>query len=374
MPTFYSFNQNGQTYNFDDVFVPVEWFQSGNLWNWGNGTNTPSDASSPGLNSKQVSCGDGFRCVVMMDGSLWGFGNNQRGQLGDNTTTFRSSPVREFTESFDWKQVGCGRLHTCVIKTDGTLWSWGANDSGQLGLGDVAQRNIPTQIDISEQWKQVSCGEFYSAAVRADGTLWVWGDNTYGQIGDGTIGINRLSPFQIPGTDWKYVDCGRYHISAIKNDGTLWSWGKNNSGELGLGDNLQRTAPSQVGVDDDWKQVSCGNEMTGAIKTDGTLFVWGKNDFTGRLGFNNTGDVYIPTIINQEINWKYISCGRCFGAIKTDGTLWMWGSGDRGELANGSSSNNVTPALTTRNETDWKQIYIDYESTVGSVTYIDPIL
>lgn len=375
MPTSYNFTQDGDTYSFDDVFVPVELFQSGNFWTWGGGSTTQTTVDSPGISWKQVSCGFNYRSGIQMNGSLWSWGNNDYGQLGDNTTNTRSSPVQEFTESLDWKEVSCGDQQTIAIKTNGTLWSWGQNDTGELGLGDTAQRNSPTQIGTDTIWKQVSCGYEHSAAVKTDGTLWVWGRNNYGQIGDGTTGTNRLSPVQIAGTNWKQVSCGKYHTSALKDDGTLWSWGQNYTGALGVGDNLDKNTPTQVGTNTDWKQVSCGDEHSSAIKTNGTLYVWGLNNFTGRLGTNDSGDKYSPTeIYDGGFDWKIVDCGRSFIAIKTDGTLWSWGSGDNGQLGTGTVNNNPIPQQTVRPENDWKQVDMSISGVVGAVTYIDPVI
>jgi len=142
-----------------------------------------------------------------VNGKLWTWGNNYYGQLGDNTGTDRSSPVQTITGGTNWKQVSCGSRSTAAIKTDGTLWTWGYNLYGQLGDNTGTDRSSPVQtITGGTSWKQVSCGRYFTAAVKTDGTLWAWGDNGYGELGDNT-GTSRSSPVQTitGGSNWKQV-------------------------------------------------------------------------------------------------------------------------------------------------------------------------
>ena len=165
--------------------------------------------------------------------ALFGWGNNGYGNLGDNTRTTRSSPVQTIAFGANWKQVSTGgnsNSHfTAAIKTDGTLWTWGRNDWGGLGDNSVSQRSSPVQtVAFGTNWRQVSLGLHYAACVKTDGTLWTWGRNSYGQLGDNTR-TNRSSPVQTVafGANWKQVSCGESYTAAIKTDGTLWLWGYN---------------------------------------------------------------------------------------------------------------------------------------------------
>jgi alpha-tubulin suppressor-like RCC1 family protein len=175
---------------FDALYVRREFFQEGNLWAWGYnnygqlGTGNITDYSSPvqtvasGLNWKTITCTttQGSAGGIKTDGTLWLWGDNQWGQLGDNTTTNRSSPVQTVAAGTNWKQVSMGRFNTGAIKTDGTLWLWGRNNNGQLGDNSTTQQNSPVQtIAGGTNWKQVSGG---IAAIKTDGTLWLWGDNS----------------------------------------------------------------------------------------------------------------------------------------------------------------------------------------------------
>ena len=228
MPVFYNYTEGGRVYSFDDVFVPADAFREGNLWTWGS---------------------------------------NYSGQLGNNTTTQRLTPVTTFTGGANWKQVAGGGYHTSAIKTDGTLWTWGLNSQGQLGDNTTTQRLTPVTTFIGgTNWKQVACGGNNTAAIKTDGTLWTWGFNNSGRLGDNTT-IGRLTPVTTfaGGTNWKQVSCAYAHTSAIKTDGTLWTWGQNSPGRLG--DNTTTTKCTPVTTfagGTNWKQVAGGGYHTSA--------------------------------------------------------------------------------------------------------------
>jgi len=187
--------------------------------------------------------------------------------------------------------ISAGGYHTVAILADGTLWAWGRNLEGQLGNGTISHHEdgittpgiVPFQIGIAGNWAFVSAGGLHNAAIKTDGTLWAWGENDFGQLGDGTT-ENRTVPVRI-GSDnnWASVFAGGSYTVAIKTDGTLWAWGTNDFGQLGDGTTENRTAPVQIGTSGNWKSVSvCGSyhsfdkKHTVAIKTDGTLWAWGR--------------------------------------------------------------------------------------------------
>ena len=175
-----------------------------------------------------------------------------------------------------------------ALKTDGTLWSWGYNIYGQLGLGNSTYYSSPKQIGALTTWLTVSCGNYHTVAIKTDGTIWSWGENGYGQLGLGTT-TGMSSPNQVGSlTNWKSTACGSSHTVAIKTDGTIWSWGQNGYGQLGLGTTAPNySSPKQIGALSTWSQVSCGNNWTMALKTDGTLWSWGYNIY-GQLGLGNS--------------------------------------------------------------------------------------
>jgi alpha-tubulin suppressor-like RCC1 family protein len=387
MPTFYNYTEGGSVYSFDDVFVPADAFREGNLFTWGLnnvgqlGDNTIISRSTPvttfagGTNWKQVVGGGYHTAAIKTDGTLWTWGRNINGQLGDNTIISRSTPVTTFAGGTNWKQVVGGRDYIAAIKTDGTLWTWGRNINGQLGDNTTTDRSTPvTTFAGGTNWKQVTGGGFHTAAIKTDGTLWTWGSNGDGQLGDNTLGTVICTPVTTfaGGTNWKQVTGGGYHTVAIKTDGTLWTWGRNTSGQLGNNTATSRQTPVTTFVGGtNWKQVSGGGYHTAAIKTDGTLWGWGRNTL-GQLGTNTALSRSTPvTTFAGGTNWKQVSGGDTHtAAIKTDGTLWTWGRNSYGQLGNNRIINRSTPVTTFAGGTNWKQVAGGYRHT-AAITYID---
>jgi alpha-tubulin suppressor-like RCC1 family protein len=296
--------------------------------------------------------------------TLFTWGRNNLGQLGNNTTADRSTPGQEFTSSSSWKQVSGGNFHTAAIKTDGTLWCWGYNFYGQIGDNTTANRSTPRQIGTATNWRQVSAGSFHTAAIKTDGTLWAWGLNSYGQVGDNTT-ANRSTPRQVAtATNWKQVDVYD-HTVAIKTDGTLWAWGYNSYGQIG--DNTSgsvgtpgansRSTPRQVGTATNWKQVNASAFNTAAIKIDGTLWTWGYNLF-GLIGDNTLATRSTPRQeFTASTTWKTVSFSLYSGsAIKSDGTLWTWGRNHFGQLGDNTTDSRSTPRQEFTSSTNWKQV------------------
>jgi alpha-tubulin suppressor-like RCC1 family protein len=335
------------------------------------GRTTPVTTLAGGTNWKQVAVGDVFVSSIKSDGTLWIWGRNTWGQLGINAADSRSTPVTTFAGGTNWKQVDCGGNHSAAVKTDGTLWVWGQNYYGQLGInvaGITTGRTTPvTTFAGGTNWKQVSCGPEVIAAIKTDGTLWTWGRNI-----SGILGVNDTNGRTTPvttfagGNNWKQVTLGSTsgsnHIAAVKTDGTLWVWGQNGFGQLGnnaSGDRLTPVTTFAGGTN--WKQVTCVSGNTAAIKTDGTLWVWGQNDF-GQLGINvagaTTGRTTPVTTFAGGTNWKQVdgSAGQSIGAIKTDGTLWFWGRNEYGQFGVNDTNVRSTPTTALAGGTNWKQV------------------
>ena len=193
----------------------------------------------------KTAAGYGHTVEVKSDGTLWAWGWNAYGQLGDGTTNSQVSPEHIGTAS-NWASVSAGALHTVALKSDGTLWAWGDNYYGELGDGTTTNQQSPEQIGTATNWASVSAGEYHTVAVKSDGTLWAWGWNAYGQLGDGTTN-SQVSPEQIgTATNWASVAAGEYHTVALKSDGTLWAWGWNAYGQLGDNTTTDRYSPEQI--------------------------------------------------------------------------------------------------------------------------------
>ena len=394
MPVFYNFTQDGLTYSFDDIFVPADLFREGNLFTWGAGSNgalgnaSTTDRSTPvttfagGANWKQISLGDLDTVAIKTDGTLWTWGAGDYGVLGNNQTTNKSTPVTTFAGGNNWKQVACGRHHMAAIKTDGTLWTWGRVVYGALGNAStfINRTTEVTTFAGGTNWKQVSCSGRSTAAIKTYGTLWTWGSGTSGRLGNGVTTGTISTPVTTfaGGTNWKQVDCGYSHVAAIKTDGTLWTWGIGSNGILGNNQTTNKSTPvTTFAGGTDWKQASAGQFNVAAIKTDGTLWIWGSGN---NLGTNDITTRSTPvTTFAGGNNWKQVSSGEgATAAIKTDGTLWIWGSGTRGTLGTNDTTSRSTPVTTFAGRNDWKQVSVG-KNTAGTVptaalTYIDPVI
>lgn len=262
-----------------------------------------------------------------------------------------------------WKKISGGGTHTIAIKDDGTLWAWGLNNSGQLGDGTLEAKNVPVQIGTDTDWVTISAGFKANAAIKANGTLWAWGINYDGQIAGGPVSQNI--PAQI-GTDnnWKTVECPGRHILAIKNNGTLWAWGYNAYGQLGLNTTETTNIPTQVDTATDWKEISGGAYFTLALKQNGTLWACGDND--GALGIN-TQELFVTTFtqIGTDNDWKTMSAGYFHAlGVKNDGSLWAWGDHTYGRLGDNSGTTyRYSPVnISTDN---WINVYADFMSNYG---------
>lgn len=364
-----------ETGDFDTYFMTttdlIDRYVPGGLWMMGSnlnsqlGDSTTASKSSPvqtiarGTNWKQVDAGYTHAAAIKTDGTLWLWGYNFYGQLGDSTATTRTSPVQTIMRGSDWKQVACGDYSTTIIKTDGTLWSCGYNLYGELADNTSTDRSSPVQtIARGNNWKSVSHGSTHVASIKTDGTLWLWGDNFNGQMGNSTSNNSYSSPIQTiaSGSNWEVVSCGMAYTAGIKTDGTLWMWGRNDFGQLGDSTTTNKSSPIQtITRGTNWKQVACGYS-TAAIKTDGSLWMWGNNQF-GQIGDNTTTNRLSPVqTISGGTNWKQVACGNYHTlAIKTNGSLWLWGSNGSGELGDNTNTNRSSPIQSLMANYTWKQ-------------------
>jgi len=290
-------------------------------------------------------------CAPVSAQEVWAWGYNGEGQLGDSTTTQRTTPTQVGTDT-DWAAVTAGGYHTLALKSDGTLWAWGYNGFGQLGDGTTNDQTTPTQVGTDTDWASATAGGYHSLARKSDGTLWAWGRNGEGQLGDGTTN-DQTTPTQVgTDTDWAVLDAGLYHSLALKSDGTLWAWGYNAQGQLGDGTTTDRTTPTQIGTDTDWASATAGGYHSLARKSDGTLWAWGHNA-SGQLGDGTTNDQTTPTQVGTDTDWSVLVAGAYHSlALKSDGTLWAWGYNAFNQLGDGTTNDQTTPTQ-VGTDTDW---------------------
>ncbi len=305
------------------------------------------------------------------DGTIWAWGDNALGEMGNGTTVRQSSPVSVVGGFTDWTQLpisaGLGS-HQLALRSNKTIWSWGFNGQGQLGDNSTTVRSSPVSIVGGiDNWLQISTG-VHSSAIREDGTLWTWGDNDNGQLGDGTT-VDRSSPVSVVGgfTNWCQISIGGNLTSAIRADGTLWAWGDNSSGQLGNGATVKRSSPvSVVGGFTDWCHIRSSLYLSAAIRSNGTIWTWGKNDL-GQLGDNSTTNRLSPVqVVGGYTDWCDLAAGPTrMAAIRTNGTLWAWGCNISGSLGDGTFISRSSPVSIVGGFTDWWKITANCCNTIG---------
>jgi len=285
--------------------------------------------SSHGVRS--IAAGWSHTVAIKNDGSLWAWGNNSNAQLGlGYVGNQRNEPIR-IGSATNWVSVTASANHTLATRADGTLWAWGYNRNGRLGLqGSPAYTDflsviLPARVGVASNWASVSAGYSHSLATRTDGSLWAWGWGAEGQLGEhpgnspGTFPV-AWSPIRVgTASNWASVSAGYSHSLATRTDGTLWAWGNNASGQLGDGTTTARMQPIRIGTASNWASVSAGHSRSLGIRADGSLWAWGSNA-SGQLE---------PIRIGTASNWASVSAG--FG-IRADGSLWAWGSNASGQL------------------------------------------
>lgn len=353
----------------------------GTLWAWGGnnrgqlGDGTTSEHDSPeqigaATNWVSVSAGGGSTVAMRSDGSLWAWGDNTDGQVGDGTIGGLRMWPEQIGYTGDWKTAGTGQAGVVwAIRTDGTLWTWGTNQVGQVGDGSQTDRPVPTEIGSAATWKSATVGGGHVVATGTDATLWSWGYNSNGQVGNGTSGGNVLAPALIgPAHNWKAVSAGQYHTVIIRTDGSLWAWGDNAAGELGDGTTVSQNTPERIGTATTWQSVSAGFGATFAIQANGTLWGWGTNGY-GQLGDGASTTISpTPEEIGYPYTWKSVSTNGFHAlAIRSDGTLWAWGYNFQGQLGDGSTTNQISPEQ-IGSATTWASVSAGLTDSVATRT------
>ncbi|MBI5778435.1 MAG: putative Ig domain-containing protein [Planctomycetes bacterium] len=342
----------------------------GMVWTWGLNSSgqlgdwTTTDRLSPvpvkdlsGMNlTGIVAIAGGYEHSMALknDGTVWAWGNNGWGQLGDGTTAMKSAPVQVkgpggvgFLTNIT--AIAGGAYHSIALKNDGTVWTWGSNYYGQLGDGTMTDRLTPVQVTGLTGVIAITKGIIHNVALKNDGTVWTWGNNWYGQLGDGTT-TDRLTPVQVTGLTGVIAIAGGFYnsMSALKNDGTVWAWGANWYGQLGDGTTTDHLTPVQVkgpggvGLLINIIAIAGGDYHSIALKNDGTVWAWGYNG-SGQLGDGTVTNRLTPVQVTGLTGAIAIACGSNHSiALKTDGTLWTWGGNDYGQLGLGDTANRLT--------------------------------
>jgi alpha-tubulin suppressor-like RCC1 family protein len=332
------------------------------------GDNTTTNRSSPvsvvgGFTDWiQVAAGTDYSLGLRADGTAWAWGSNGGGRLGDGTTTSRSSPVLVIGGFTDWIQVAsdCRSPHSLGLRADGTAWAWGSNSFGQLGDNTTTSRSSPVSVlGGYTDWIQIAGSSAHSLGLRANGTVWGWGNNGGGRLGNNTT-TNTSFPILVVGefTDWIHVGAGSSHSLGIRANGTAWAWGENFQGRLGDNTTTNRSSPvSVVGGFTDWIQVTGGGDHSLGVRANGTAWAWGLNN-GGQLGTNNTTARSSPvSVIGGFTDWIQVAGGAAHSlGLRANGTAWAWGANGNGCLGDGTISGKPSPVLIVGGVTGWIQV------------------
>jgi alpha-tubulin suppressor-like RCC1 family protein len=360
---------------------------SNTIWSWGGGIrgvlgdNTTVNKSSPvsvvgGFTDwSQVSAGSYSSLAVRQNGTVWAWGRNTCGQLGDNTTVSKSSPVSVIGGFTDWCQVSAGRDLSLGIRQNGTAWGWGRNGDGggfgQVGDNTTITRSSPVSVVGGfTDWCQVAGAYTHSLGVRQNGTAWAWGQGSLGRLGDNTI-VNKSSPVSVVGgfCDWCQV-AGYTHSLGVRQNGTAWAWGANNYGKLGDNTTVVRSSPvSVVGGFTDWCQVSAGYRFSLGVRTGGTLYAWGLGSL-GQLGTDSTVSRSSPvSVVGGFTDWCQVDAGRAFSlGVRQNGTAWGWGynaGAQGGRLGDNTTVNRSSPVSVVGCFTDFCQVSAGFNFSLG---------
>ncbi len=320
----------------------------GTVWTWGDNTSqqlgdaTLKQRIVPGqvagiTGAVAASAGDIHNLVLLSNGEVWAWGNNSYGQLGDGTQTTRDTPAKVQGLS-DVIAIAAGGFSNLALKRDGTVWVWGFNIYGQLGLGTTVDAALPVQIAGLNDVVGVAVCRSYSgcgAALKRDGTVWTWGNNQSGQLGDGTR-TNRSLPAQIAISNVARLVAGAEFLFAERADGSVWGWGRNNEGELADGTTENRLVPAAVGALQGYKQLAGGLYHALGVAPDGSLRAWGQNS-AGEVGDGSKTQRTSPVAVSgAPANSALVLGGQWFSiAVGGDGGVWGWGDNSAGQLGRG---------------------------------------
>jgi alpha-tubulin suppressor-like RCC1 family protein len=325
----------------------------GTLWAWGSnsygqlGDGSQSDKAVP----VQIGSDKDWKAVLgggeqssmaqKKDGTLWAWGDSNTKQLGLVSGSSSTTPALCNSNLTKIKTAQFGTTHTAAISEDGNLWLWGNNSYGQLGVSKM-EAEKPKQLGTSE-WSSCSAGFIHNVAIKKDSTLWAWGGNVMNEVGDGTMTQQDIPVLINKEKCWIFADAGLHHNLAIKKDGTLWAWGANANGQLGNKNTAQKSKPVKIGKDTDWVSVEAGFDVSFGIKKDGSLWSWGAN-YAGFLGNGGKENGLVPTKIAAEKKFiKVSSMDVHVVALDTENNIWSWGKNDHGQLGNNSDKTSLLP-------------------------------
>jgi alpha-tubulin suppressor-like RCC1 family protein len=286
--------------------------------------------------------------TLTQDGKVWSLGGNKFGEMGIGVFGGENLEPRLIEELEGVSAALAGGSHSVALKNDGTVWVWGFNGSGQLGDGTTKSSPLPMKVSGLSDVKAIATGSSHIVALKHDGTVWAWGGNRSGQLGNGEY-QDCMTPVQVAGLkDVTAIAAGAFNTAALKKDGTVWSWGFNAKGQLGNGGKERSNVPVQVSGLSDVHAIAAGDWHVAALRRDGTVWGWGSNH-ASQLGTILVSSSRIPVRIPGVDNIVDItaSLGHTI-AIAKNHNVWAWGDAGTGQWGNGSSlDGSVTPVRVT---------------------------
>lgn len=294
--------------------------------------------------AKAVAAGDGHSLALKTDGTVWGWGSNQYGQIATGNGPGSTNVPAPVVGLSNIVAIAASGIHSAALRGDGTVWTFGYNQNGALGDGTNISRSTPVQVTGLSDVKAIAAGGEHCIAVKNDGTVWTWGYNRIGQLGDGSV-TTRLTPVKVNTlANVNAVAAGGVHSAALKNDGSVWGWGDNQYGEIGDGTNTFKLAPTQTTGLSGATALAAGGETTAAITSDGSLWTWGQNNH-GQLGtgfppFSRLTPAQVPGLSNLStlaLGYTHIA------AMRSNGNIWMWGSNQYGQVGDQGTSDRYAP-------------------------------
>jgi alpha-tubulin suppressor-like RCC1 family protein len=390
----------------------------GTLWSWGGSVTVPTQVGTATWSA--VSVGGIHFCAIDTSAGLWCWGADHDGSLGlgGGSGNLPTRPLPTLVGA-DWQAVGAGVSHTCAIKKDGTLWCWGTDYLGELGLGgispsawesDVGGSEVrgalsPAQVGTESNWARLAVGDASACAAKTDGTLWCWGRNTSGELAhdgqEAPLGTFVRAETPVPLVSLSVAQGSNLGLDAT---GQLWGWGSGTFGQLGNGATSAQTGPVALIPSQQWLSVAAGEAVSCGIATDHSLWCWGATGQTvgmppqqyGGAGLwatvavafppldpdqecalSMTGGVacwtrldalagtgtFVDGITHTDTDWASIQTGEGYACgLKTDQTLWCWGLNRYGQLGIDAASTD-TPKLV--GSAHWASLSLDTESACG---------
>jgi alpha-tubulin suppressor-like RCC1 family protein len=287
-------------------------------------------------------------CGITEAGTLKCWGANTQRQLGDGTTTYRSTPTI-IDSGISYIKISAGQFHSCGITTSGTLKCWGQNAQRQLGDGSTTNRSTPTIIDSGITFSTIAAGALHSCGITTSGTLKCWGDNTNGQLGDGTTTYRSTPTIIDPGTTYITVTAGGQHSCGVTTAGTLKCWGDNTNGQLGDGSIINRSSPTVIHSGTTYASVEADEFHTCGVTTMGSLNCWGLNTYS-RLGDGTSITRKSPTLIDSGTTYSAVATGRYHTCgVTTWGMRKCWGLNTNSPLGDGTIADKTTPRVMESN-------------------------